>query len=673
MHAAQSKHDEMMRRLFFLFRRRKSSAEQPEGLIASMMVAVFLLLVFRLAWISDDAQISLRSVYNVVHGQGLRWNVSERVQAFTHPLWVLLFTPIYAITREFYFSLMGLSLSVSFLGVLLLQRAVPSRRERVWIVFLMILSPAFIQYSTSGLENPLSHLLVVLFMGAARNPRLGPRLFQITLVFALALCNRHDSLVLLLPPLVYQYLRHRRWLARLPWTSWLRLATAFTPFVAWEAFSLIYYGFPFPNTAYAKLNTGLPKLEIWQQGFLYFLDSLSFDPFALLLILSSLFWGIERRGQRGWRWGIALHLLYLLSVGGDFMNGRFLSVPFLVACVLMAHRFVPMLEALPTRMPTALVISALTMVALFAEECPLRAYVFWHRDAERGWPVSPRGIADERGVYASTNGLGPMTRSEPQLERREEFQRGRRLRQQALFETQKPLVTYETMIGATGLAAGPDVHIIDRVALADPLLARLPVRRDHAWRVGHYERAIPAGYEESIRHHDNRIQDPQLAKYYEHLRHVVSGPIWSAHRFHDMFNFLTRRYDHWIPFRKYYYAGMVHRSLAQVSTPKARGSHWNASDNLVFGESGIEIHLGKAVSHPRLEVSLDGNDGYRVEFFRGRQRVLVRKISPAYTAGLEIYRIGVQEPGSTKPVSYDRIRFLPVQGDRHYALGHLIF
>ena len=36
---------------------------------------------------------------------------------------------------------------------------------------------------------------------------------------------------------------------------------AFLPFVAWEGFSLLYYGVPFPNTAYAKLNTGTPTAE----------------------------------------------------------------------------------------------------------------------------------------------------------------------------------------------------------------------------------------------------------------------------------------------------------------------------------------------------------------------------------------------------------------------------
>ena len=36
----------------------------------------------------------------------------------------------------------------------------------------------------------------------------------------------------------------------------------FLPLLCWEMFALLYYGFPFPNTAYAKLSHGLPRGEL---------------------------------------------------------------------------------------------------------------------------------------------------------------------------------------------------------------------------------------------------------------------------------------------------------------------------------------------------------------------------------------------------------------------------
>ena len=44
---------------------------------------------FYTAWLSDDCFFTLRTVANALAGHGLRWNVFERVQAYTHPLWLL--------------------------------------------------------------------------------------------------------------------------------------------------------------------------------------------------------------------------------------------------------------------------------------------------------------------------------------------------------------------------------------------------------------------------------------------------------------------------------------------------------------------------------------------------------------------------------------------------------
>ena len=58
----------------------------PQRLFASLGVAVFMMTLIRNLWIGDDAFITLRVVDNWVNGYGLTWNISERVQAFTHPL-----------------------------------------------------------------------------------------------------------------------------------------------------------------------------------------------------------------------------------------------------------------------------------------------------------------------------------------------------------------------------------------------------------------------------------------------------------------------------------------------------------------------------------------------------------------------------------------------------------
>ncbi|HEY0840318.1 MAG TPA: hypothetical protein VGD74_09030 [Vulgatibacter sp.] len=61
------------------------------------------------AWVVDDAYITLRSVDNFVHGLGLGWNPDERVQAFTHPLWMFCLSALYFFTRESFLTPLALS------------------------------------------------------------------------------------------------------------------------------------------------------------------------------------------------------------------------------------------------------------------------------------------------------------------------------------------------------------------------------------------------------------------------------------------------------------------------------------------------------------------------------------------------------------------------------------
>ena len=48
-----------------------------------------LLLILYQTTLTIDALITFRVIDNFVHGYGLRWNIAERVQAYTNPLWML--------------------------------------------------------------------------------------------------------------------------------------------------------------------------------------------------------------------------------------------------------------------------------------------------------------------------------------------------------------------------------------------------------------------------------------------------------------------------------------------------------------------------------------------------------------------------------------------------------
>ena len=64
----------------------------------------------------DDAMISMRYAYNLAHGNGLVWNIGERVQGFTNPLWVFYMAALHELLPE----TTQVALAVQITGTLLL-------------------------------------------------------------------------------------------------------------------------------------------------------------------------------------------------------------------------------------------------------------------------------------------------------------------------------------------------------------------------------------------------------------------------------------------------------------------------------------------------------------------------------------------------------------------------
>src|SRR6185312_13320614 len=147
----------------------------------------------------DDAYISFRCVDNAIHGYGLRWNTFERVDAFTNPLWTLVMCAFSLVTREVFYTCFALQIALSVAAVTLAARAPRAAFPAYATVFACILSKAFVDYSTSGLENPLAHALVALFaLRYLRSESWTPRgLAALTAIAALALVNRLDAAWLL--------------------------------------------------------------------------------------------------------------------------------------------------------------------------------------------------------------------------------------------------------------------------------------------------------------------------------------------------------------------------------------------------------------------------------------------------------------------------------------------
>lgn len=468
----------------------------------------------RTAWLCDDAYITFRVIDNFVHGRGLVWNVAERVLPSTHPLWLLLLSPLTALSGEVFYTSLLLSLLLSAAAAAVAAAAV-GRRPGPQVVLLLALagSRAFTDFASSGLETPLTYLLLALFLCRWLRDGIDSRAYcELALLAGLAALNRMDSLLLFLPALVAGF----RTVGR---RSGLRaLALGFAPLLVWEIFSCWYYGAPFPNSAYAKLGAGVPPGELLGRGGTYLVATFQGDPLTPLLILAAIALAARRRDERSFpiALGIVLQLLYTVRIGGDFMMGRFLAAPFLAAAVLLARR-----PCLDDRRATALAAAVVLGLGLAAPDPTWLSGP--HFGAGRADARGAGGVADERAVYfPHTSLLGAAGRAAPVD--MPWANNGLRAR---LAGT--PVVQKRT-IGFFGYYAGPTVHIIDLFGLADPLLARLPGRRDPEWRLGHLERTVPEGYEASLATNRNQIADPHLARYYDAVRTATRGDLTDLHR-----------------------------------------------------------------------------------------------------------------------------------------------
>jgi len=136
---------------------------KTRNIIFFISASILLTELIRTAFITDDAGITLRSVLNFVNGFGPTFNLNERVQAYTHPLWFFSLSFTTLILKNVFYATFFLSIALSILSLwLLINKLARSASGAVAGVLALILSKSYVDFSTSGLENPLSHVFILL-------------------------------------------------------------------------------------------------------------------------------------------------------------------------------------------------------------------------------------------------------------------------------------------------------------------------------------------------------------------------------------------------------------------------------------------------------------------------------------------------------------------------------
>ena len=479
-------------------------------------------------WTTDDAFINFRVVDQIFAGNGPVFNAGERVEIYTSTLWLAVLAVLHGVLNfvalEWIAVVLGLTLTVAGLaaatvGARLLHGEGSAMALPAGALVFVALPPVW-DYATSGLETGLWFAWlggVFLALVAAerdrtswvrRRGRRPSRLDLIAVAVGLGPLVRPDFAIFSAAFFVALLAVQRSTSVR----SALRplLLMVALP-AAYQVFRIGYFAALVPNTALAR-EAGLSH---WDQGAAYAWDTLG--TYWLLVPLLLLVAWLGRRLPYLSRTDLllallpvlagALHIAYVIKVGGDYMHGRLL-LPGLFALLMP----VTALPLAPHRATASLVAAA---VAIWAVVAATELRTPYAGTAS----ISDRGFTDEAAYFTyGSAAKNPVTLEDHGQDQRavlgaEAKRRAERKEPVLVDEGEvfgefpsrpglpQPTVIVSDRIGVLSYAAGPDVHVVDELGLGDPVASRLRLDQrgrpghekvmDYAWTIARFSNSVP--------------------------------------------------------------------------------------------------------------------------------------------------------------------------------------
>ncbi|HEY0072256.1 MAG TPA: hypothetical protein VGE04_20025 [Chloroflexia bacterium] len=327
-------------------------------------------------WQLDDAYISYRYAWNLVHGNGLVYNPGEVVEGYTNFLWTVLAAASIGIGLPPATVALAatVALSIALLSLVWLASARLAGKQYFWPAIVCLLlagNSAFVTYGPrgSGMEAMLFAVLTMLAAVLLYREPTGVRQNYVSagIVLSLATLTRPEGVVLAL--LFIGVRCAQLGAAQKPWRSPLlysagAYAAVVVPHELWRIF---YYGYPLPNTFYAKVGTA--TTEVLARGWVYVQFFLLENWLPAVLGLIGLLVFVAGWRRSGVLTALALFVAvqagYVLWIGGDHFPGWRFFVPVIAPLLIVGQEAVRRLIAwLPS--PTSLRVATYAVLALAA-------------------------------------------------------------------------------------------------------------------------------------------------------------------------------------------------------------------------------------------------------------------------------------------------------------------
>jgi len=432
----------------------------------------------------DDSYISMQYARNLYEGNGIVFNLGERVEGYTNFLWVVVMAPLYGICQALGLDFVAWVGRTNILIAAFEVWLLAAIGRRIWgeshagvVALLTVIAVCFVDNTFTvwpglgleghflgmwmllalwalGSDSPRRALLTGLALTGAHLTRPDAGLFNAIVIGSLGLFQ-------LVPFLRSGYARDEGgdgW-KRFSWREiGIALGVWVGIFGVYFIWRYSYYGWLLPNTFYLKV--GGEKLDAWARGYAYiksfFVERYWVPLFALLALV------VNRRVELvAVTLYLVAHLAYLTYVGGDFFPGhRFLisQIPmFALGLGVVAYGVATLVQRMQRGR------AALATLATLL--CAVALVLMWQRGRERG-PL-PNEV----------------------LRWRDERQTNRQLMAWLRDHThERTLATGD--IGACGFLA--DKHVIDIFGVIDPDVAHKEVPNFGHGQAGHEKRATRA-------------------------------------------------------------------------------------------------------------------------------------------------------------------------------------
>ncbi len=303
------------------------SKVQP-GII--LLVLVFQLTACWFFWFYtvEDAYISFRYAENACNGNGIVYNIGEKVEGYTNFLWVILL----AIFRKLFVfpdiaKILGTLFSLLLIVLLIFKDrdSGQSRYKGILTAILLIADPGFHVWSVAGLETALFSFLLVaaLFL----DQRQFPAKSAVTgIVFGLATLTRPEGALFFALYLLPKCIHFRKDKVEI-----IKYIIGFAVVVLpHELFRLVYYNGWVPNTFWVKSK------RFRGGGLQYLIKYFPMTGFWMFPVaMAGLFVRKFHKDYLSCFLPVAGYLSYVYYIGGDWMAlGRFIIpvLPFAAVC-----------------------------------------------------------------------------------------------------------------------------------------------------------------------------------------------------------------------------------------------------------------------------------------------------------------------------------------------------